>query len=166
MLGHREMDSLTLRDSSHPIDFGTLCTPSLLGTQQLKKRTLFSEMFFRSSCPCVLMNFPSISTPWWMNIFSIYTNTTTFLNFFLCLSWFSKHQHTFQEVLETLKKVKLPQVPLVSVLQFTQMPAFLHSSTACSRGEQAMSFLPHESNLQFLSSWLRSNRLLQSAKTL
>lgn len=153
MLGHREMDSLTLRDSSHPIDLGTLCTPSLLGTQQLKKRTLFSEMFFRSSCPCVLMNFPSISTPWWMNIFFIY-------------SWFSKHQHTFQEVLETLKKVKLPQVPLVSVLQFTQMPAFLHSSTACSRGEQAMSFLPHESNLQFLSSWLRSNRLLQSAKTL
>lgn len=153
MLGHREMDSLTLRDSSHPIDLGTLCTPSLLGTQQLKKRTLFSEIFFRSSCPCVLMNFPSISTPWWMNIFFIY-------------SWFSKHQHTFQEVLETLKKVKLPQVPLVSVLQFTQMPAFLHSSTACSRGEQAMSFLPHESNLQFLSSWLRSNRLLQSAKTL
>lgn len=153
MLGHREMDSLTLRDSSHPIDLATLCTPSLLGTQQLKKRTLFSEMFFRSSCPCVLMNFPSISTPWWMNIFFIY-------------SWFSKHQHTFQEVLETLKKVKLPQVPLVSVLQFTQMPAFLHSSTACSRGEQAMSFLPHESNLQFLSSWLRSNRLLQSAKTL
>lgn len=153
MLGHREMDSLTLRDSSHPIDLGTLCTPSLLGTQQLKKRTLFSEMFFRSSCPCVLMNFPSISTPWWMNIFFIY-------------SWFSKHQHTFQEVLETLKKVKLPQVPLVSVLQFTQMPAFLHSSTACSRGEQAMSFLPHESNLQFLSSWLRSTCLLQSAKTL
>lgn len=92
MLGHREMDSLTLRDSSHPIDLGTLCTPSLLGTQQLKKRTLFSEMFFRSSCPCVLMNFPSISTPWWMNIFFIY-------------SWFSKHQHTFQEVWETKKKV-------------------------------------------------------------